>query len=103
MTAWSVDVDYADRFALVAETGAPSRIVAHACYMRIDGERAEVAFLVADAWQGRGISTIMLAHLAAIAVHHGIGTFVAEVLPVNHRMVEVFRQSGFPVAGPLDA
>jgi acetate---CoA ligase (ADP-forming) len=96
-TSFSIDVDYADRFALVAETGAPSRIVAHACYMRINAERAEVAFLVADAWQQRGISTIMLGHLAAIAEQHGIATFVAEVLPVNHRMIKVFRQSGFPV------
>jgi acetate---CoA ligase (ADP-forming) len=97
VTAWSLDVDYADRFALVAETGSPSQIIAHAAYVRMDSERAEVAFLVANAWQGRGISTIMLAHLAAIADQNGIVTFVAEVLPSNHRMIEVFRQSGFPV------
>jgi acetate---CoA ligase (ADP-forming) len=95
--SWSVDVDYADRFALVAETGVPSRIIAHAAFIRIDEHRAEVAFLVADDWQGRGISTIMLAHLASVAEQHGIHTFVAEVLPSNHRMIEVFRQSGFPV------
>ena len=40
-------------------------------------ERAEVAFLVADDWQGRGISTIMLAHLASVADRHGIATFTA--------------------------
>ena len=97
VTAWSLDVDYVDRFALVAETGEPARIVAHAAYVRINAERAEVAFLVADAWQGRGISTIALAHLATIAAGNGITTFVAEVLPANHRMIEVFRQSGFPV------
>jgi acetate---CoA ligase (ADP-forming) len=97
VTRWAVDVDYADRFALVAETGTPSQIIAHAAYVRIDSEEAEVAFLVADEWQGRGISTIMLAHLAAIADQHGIETFVAEVRPTNHRMIEVFRQSGFPV------
>jgi acetyl coenzyme A synthetase (ADP forming)-like protein len=95
--SWSVQVDYADRFALVAETGSPSRIVAHGAYVRINHERAEVAFLVADAWQGRGISTIMLAHLASAAADHGITTFTAEVLPANHRMIDVFRQSGFPV------
>ena len=58
---------------------------------------AEVAFLVADAWQGQGISTILLAHLADVADRHGISTFTAEVLPANHRMIEVFRESGFPV------
>ncbi len=97
VTSWSLDVDYADRYALVAESGSPSQIVAHAAYVRIDSERAEVAFLVADEWQGKGISTIMLAHLATLAEHHGIHTFTAEVLPANHRMIEVFRESGFPV------
>ncbi len=97
VTSWSLDVDYADRFGLVAATGSPSRIIAHAAYARIDDERAEVAFLVAEAWQGRGISTIMLAHLAAAAEQHGIAMFIAEVLPANHRMIEVFRYSGFPI------
>ncbi|HZE05473.1 MAG TPA: GNAT family N-acetyltransferase, partial [Solirubrobacteraceae bacterium] len=96
-TEWAVDVDYADRFGLVVETGTPSVIVAHAVYVRIDATRAEVAFLVTDAWQGNGIATILLAHLAEVAQEHGISTFVAEVLPHNHRMVEVFRESGFPV------
>ena len=59
--------------------------------------KAEIAFLVADAWQERGMSTIMLAQLAEVANHHGITTFVAEVLPHNHRMIGVFRASGFPV------
>ncbi len=96
-TQWSIDVDYADRFALVVESGNPRAIVAHALYVRIDPERAEVAFVVADRWQGRGISTILLAHLAEVAGAHGISTFVAEVLPHNHRMIDVFRRSGFPV------
>ncbi len=97
VTKWSVDVDYADRFALVAEGGSPPAIIAHAGYVRQDGVAAEVAFMVADAWQGQGISTILLAQLAEVANHHGIQTFTAEVLPVNHRMIDVFRESGFPV------
>jgi acetyl coenzyme A synthetase (ADP forming)-like protein len=97
VTAWSVDVDYADRFGLVAESGNPRAIIAHAAYIRIDYRRAEVAFLVADAWQGRGISTILLAHLAEVADQHGVSTFIAQVLPHNHQMIDVFFESGFPV------
>ncbi len=94
---WALDVDYADRFALVAETGTPPRIVAHAAYVRSGRDRAEVAFLVADEFQGHGIATTLLAHLAAIAEHNGVSTFTAEVMPANHRMIETFRESGFPV------
>jgi acetyl coenzyme A synthetase (ADP forming)-like protein len=97
VTAWSIDVDYADRFALIAETGDPHTVIAHAAYVRLDDERAEVAFMVADAWQGHGIATILLAQLAEIAEQHGITTVTAEVLPHNHRMIDVFRESGFPV------
>ncbi|MBV8956895.1 MAG: GNAT family N-acetyltransferase, partial [Solirubrobacterales bacterium] len=95
---WAADVDYVDRFALIAQSGSPVEIIAHAAYVRENEERAEVAFLVADEWQGRGISTILLAHLAMVAEQQRVATFTAEVLPVNHRMIEVFRESGFPVA-----
>ncbi len=97
VTSWSVDVDYEDRYALVAETGEPPHVIAHAAYARESADRAEVAFLVSDSHQGHGISTILLAHLAGVAETHGITTFTAEVMPANHRMIEVFRQSGFPV------
>jgi len=97
VTSWALDVDYADRFALVAVTGAEPAIVAHAAYIRTGLDRAEVAFVVSDAWQGRGVATILLAQLADAAQRHGISTFTAAVLPVNHRMIEVFRESGFPV------
>ena len=52
---------------------------------------------MADELQGHGLGTILLAHLAQMADEHGIATFEAEVLPQNHRMIEVFRESGFPV------
>ena len=94
---WSVDVDYVDRYGLIAETGTPARVIAHAAYLRIDAGRAEVAFMVADDFQGHGLSTILLAHLAEAAAAESITTFVADVLPANHRMIEAFRQSGFPV------
>jgi acetyl coenzyme A synthetase (ADP forming)-like protein len=97
VTTWALDVDYADRFALVAVSGAEHTIVAHAAYIRTSHDQAEVAFVVSDAWQGHGIATILLAQLAEAAQRHGISTFTSVVMPVNHRMIEVFRESGFPV------
>jgi acetyl coenzyme A synthetase (ADP forming)-like protein len=82
---------------LVAVTGDPERIIAHAAYIREDTTRAEVAFEVADDWQGRGISTLLLAHLSEQATADGIETFTAVVLPENRRMIQVFRDSGFAV------
>jgi ribosomal protein S18 acetylase RimI-like enzyme len=56
-----------------------------------------VAFAVADELQGMGIATILLSRLAQAAEESGIRWFEAEVLPQNHRMLEVFRDSGFAV------
>jgi succinyl-CoA synthetase alpha subunit/RimJ/RimL family protein N-acetyltransferase len=98
VTKWSLDLDYCDRYAIVAEGGPDGDLVAHAGYVR-DGERtAEVAFVVADSAQGHGISSLMLFHLAAVARRHGIERFVACVLPSNHRMIDAFRDSGLAVS-----
>jgi acetyl coenzyme A synthetase (ADP forming)-like protein len=93
----SVDVDYRDRYGLVATAGADGRIVAHGMYLKTEGDRAEVAFTIADELQGRGLGTILLGHLAEVAQSNGIPVFEARVLPQNHRMIGVFRESGFPV------
>jgi acetate---CoA ligase (ADP-forming) len=61
------------------------------------GSGAEVAFLVADAFQGRGISTLLLERLAGIAAASGFAGFEAEVLAENRAMIDVFRESGFEV------
>src|SRR5688500_16892631 len=96
---WAADVDYQRRFGLVALGGRRQAIVGHASFNRDDpdDDRAEVAFEVADAYQGNGLGTILLAHLAEAAQEQGVSVFEAEVLPHNHRMVEVFRESGFAV------
>lgn len=59
-------------------------------------DRAEVAFVVQDQYQGHGVGTLLLEHLVRIARKLGYGAFEAEVLPSNRQMLEVFAHSGLP-------
>jgi acetyl coenzyme A synthetase (ADP forming)-like protein len=87
-------VDYDNRVALVAELGG--RLLAIARYDREPGTNsAEVAFVVTDEQQGRGIGTALLEHLAAAARERGITRFVAQTLAHNQHMLRVFRAAGF--------
>lgn len=89
-----VNVDYTDRMAFVAILG--DSIISVARYDRIPGRAdAEVAFLVSDAHQGRGIGSIMLEMLAARASETGISRFIADTLPDNTRMLKLFRDAGY--------
>ncbi len=104
-------VDHTDRVAFVATLG--DNIVGVGRYDRLDdagpvdgaGKRdgvAEVAFNIGDQHQGRGLSSVLLEHLAAAARENGIGKFVAEVLPRNAKMLQVFRQAGYEVVSHFD-
>jgi acetyl coenzyme A synthetase (ADP forming)-like protein len=97
---WATEVDYERRYGLVATSGDDGRVVAHAGWEREPDrpDRAEVAFAVADAMQGHGLGTILLGQLAEAADQAGVTVLDAEVLPQNHQMVRVFRDSGFPVS-----
>ena len=58
---------------------------------------AEVAFFVVDAWQGQGIGSLLMRHLAILGRAAGLAEFVAEVLAENASMLGVFRKSGLPM------
>jgi len=96
--SWATEVDDQRRYSLVATAG-DGRVLAHAGWEREPDrpERGEVALAIADAMQGRGLGTILLGQLAEAADRAGIGVLGAEVLPHNHNMIKVFRDSGFPV------
>jgi RimJ/RimL family protein N-acetyltransferase len=91
-------VDYTNRMAILATTGdgPDEQILAVVRYDRIGPTEAEVAFVVADQWQGHGIATALLYRLAAYARQHGFTTFVAFTMGTNQRMLEVLRYAGFP-------
>jgi len=92
-----IDVDYTTRYGLVAVAGAQHEIVGHAMYVLMGPRKAELALAVADPYQGKGLGTILLGQLAQAAAESGIDVLEAVVRPENHRMLDVLRQSGFPV------
>src|SRR5690606_5560980 len=89
-------VDHRKRVAFVALLGDDA--VAVGRYEGLDSDSAEVAFVVDDAHQGRGLGSILLEHLAAAARESGLRRFVAEVLAENSAMVRVFRDAGYQVS-----
>jgi GNAT superfamily N-acetyltransferase len=94
-------VDGRDRLALVAE--CEGQLVAVGRYERTPGGTdAEVAFVVADAFQHLGLGTTLLRRLAGAARDVGITTFSAEVLTENSSMLAVFHRSGFPATSSVD-
>lgn len=94
-------VDFVERLALVAER--EGELVAVARYDKIPGTGdAEVAFVVADAYQGRGLGTLLLEHLASAARGRGIARFVADALFTNTAILKVFGHAGFTVKETYD-
>ncbi|HEY7076754.1 MAG TPA: GNAT family N-acetyltransferase, partial [Solirubrobacteraceae bacterium] len=90
------EADGEDRVALIGAQGG--RIVAAAGYDRLrEPGVAEIAFTVADDFQGRGAASRLLEQLAEIATEHGITRFDAEVLADNAAMLRVFRRAGFGI------
>ncbi|MFF0189474.1 GNAT family N-acetyltransferase [Streptomyces sp. NPDC005244] len=94
--------DFVDRVGLAATVGG--EFIATVRYDRIDArglpasapaDEAEVAFLVQDAHQGRGVASALLEHVAAVARERGIRRFAAEVLPANNKMIKVFTDAGY--------
>ena len=94
-------VDHHDRVALVVELRG--ELIAVGRYERPVGkDEAEVAFVVADEHQGRGIGSVLLEHLAAAGRERGVRRFNAVVLAENTNMIRVFRDAGYEVTRHLD-
>lgn len=96
------NVDFVDRVALVIESHG--EMLGWASYERWPGrDDADSAFMVDDAHHGKGIATLLLEHLAAIATSNGIDHFTAEVLADNRAMLAVFSRAGWPLERRYDS
>ncbi len=93
-------VDYTDRVAFILTVGA--KMIAVGRYDVVESGQAEVAFLVEDQHQGRGIGQLLLEHLAQAGRERGVDRFVADVLPDNHAMIRTFRDAGYKIASEYD-
>ncbi|MCB0997549.1 MAG: GNAT family N-acetyltransferase [Acidimicrobiales bacterium] len=96
-----VDLDHVHRVALACELDGTIIGVGRYTY-EADRGSAEVAFVIDEEHQGRGIGTLLLEHLAAIARSNGIERFHAETMGGNRKMLRVFRNAGFEVGRELD-
>jgi RimJ/RimL family protein N-acetyltransferase/succinyl-CoA synthetase alpha subunit len=94
-------VDYDARVALVVLLG--EALIGVGRYDRLGrSEVAEVAFVVDDAQQGRGIASLLLERLATAARRRGLQRFTADVLPHNRAMLHVFHNAGFDVTSRFE-
>jgi acyl-CoA synthetase (NDP forming)/RimJ/RimL family protein N-acetyltransferase len=82
-----------DHFGVVATAG--DDVVGVASAERLDARTAEVALMVADAWHGTGVGTLLLEHVAAAAVERGYRRFTADVMAENGAMLDVFLHAGY--------
>jgi GNAT superfamily N-acetyltransferase len=96
-----MDVDGVDRCALVGfaidEEGSPGVGLARYSRSREDPDCAEAAVTVLDAYQNRGIATVLLHRLAEEARQHGISTFTASVMWENRALLDGLRAFGADV------
>ena len=69
-------------------------IVGGGRYIVVEPGKAEIAFAVVDQYQGKGVGTALMRHLAAIAYQAGLRQLIAEVLSDNISMLKVFAKCG---------
>lgn len=92
------EIDYVSAVVLLVTIGAqPQETVIGLGRYAATGRDAEVAFVVADGYVGRGIAGRLLHHLTHIARENGMAKFEADVLADNAPMLAVFRDSGLPM------
>jgi RimJ/RimL family protein N-acetyltransferase len=102
--AFFMDVDFKTHVAIVAlaEEAGRKVIAGGGRYIVFEPGRAEMAFVVVDAWQGNGVGSILMRHLTKFANDAGLQELTAEVLPENAAMRKIFQKFGFTPAPHRD-
>ena len=92
-------VDYIKNLSIVAVTGEVGfeKIIGLGMYALEQGEVAEVAFSTSKEWQGKGIAGIILHKLAVAARENGLLSLVANVLPTNTGMINLFKKLPYKI------
>ncbi|MEN6469330.1 MAG: GNAT family N-acetyltransferase, partial [Smithella sp.] len=101
-----VNIDYENILSVVAivEKGRNERIIAEARYAYDKNAQAyEIAFIVDEEFQGKGVATFLFSYLVKIARDRGIGCFMAYVLPRNEAMLKVFERSKIAITRSYDS
>lgn len=95
--AYFMGIDFAKHVALVALANEDGRevIIGGGRYIVTEPGKAEIAFVVIDDYQGQGVGTLLMRHLAVIARSADLKELIADVLPENAAMRKVFGKFGF--------
>lgn len=96
LLAYLFEVDYLDHFVFVLTEGPDGPVVADVRFVREEhtSEQAEIAFIVADAYQGRGIGTFLMGAISVAAGYDGVQRFTARVLSENYAMRSILDRFG---------
>jgi len=101
-----VNVDYRRIMSIVGviDDAGRERIIAEARFVRAqDRPWADTAFIVDEAFQGKGIASFLFSLLVQHAREEGIEVFTADVLAGNKAMLRVYEKAGFPIKAVLES
>jgi len=98
------NIDYDREIGIVAELKEERRQILGVVRLIIepDGKKGEIAFIVADPWQGLGLGTKMVDHMIEICKDKKLETVYSFMLPDNHRAIRLVRKMGFTIEHSQD-
>lgn len=90
-------IDYVNNFALIAiiEEEGDKKMIGVARYVLTDKKNAEIAVVVADSWQGKGLGTKLLLSLLDVIIKRKIPKICGDIFLENDKMMQLMRESKF--------